>query len=247
MKCSHWMTAAAAVLVLAASAPAARTAPVPAETSPLAQVPATAPVVIHINGLETVRDHVVAFLKNAVPDQADVRAKAVGRVPQERLPGPQAQGPGQGRADLRGVHRDCPRQARATNAPNALALIAAVTDYAEFRDNILSDDEKKNLKTGDGFESTASDMGGDVFFVDRKDYVVVTPSKDVAEAFGQGAGGGPGRQAEQGAGRQVPGQRRRRLREHGGRQQGVRRPDQGRPTRRWTSCWRRRRSRMTSR
>ncbi len=64
-----------------------------------------------------------------------------------------------------------------------MAVIAAVASYAEFRDNILSDDEKKGLKKGDGFESTASDMGGDIFFVDRKDYVVVTPNKDVAEAL----------------------------------------------------------------
>ncbi len=64
-----------------------------------------------------------------------------------------------------------------------MAILAAVTDYAEFRDNVLSEDEKKGLKKGDGFESTASDMGGDVFFVDRKDYVVVTPNKDLAKAL----------------------------------------------------------------
>ena len=78
MKRSHWMTAAA--LALAALAPAAWAAPTPDEASPLAWVPANAPVVIHANSPETLRDHVVAFLKNAVPDQADRAEKQIDKL-----------------------------------------------------------------------------------------------------------------------------------------------------------------------
>ena len=56
--------------------PPRRRPPRPAK-SPLGWIPATAPLVIHANGPEALRDHVVAFLKNAVPDQADRVRKAV--------------------------------------------------------------------------------------------------------------------------------------------------------------------------
>ena len=179
MKRSYWMTAAAAAFVLAAAAPTARTAPVPTDKSALAQVPATAPIVFHLNGLASVRDHVVAFLKNAVPDQAAVVEKQSEEFLKNGF---------QGRK-LKGLAKNGPiflvltEMPKPGDNPPKAAVIAAVTDYAEFRDNVLSDDEKKGLKKGDGFESTASDMGGDIFFVDRKEYVVVTPSKDVAEAL----------------------------------------------------------------
>jgi hypothetical protein len=71
MKRIHWIKAAAAVFALTAAAPLAWTAPVPAEKSSLSWIPAGAPIVIHLNGLESLRDHVVAFLKNAVPDRAE--------------------------------------------------------------------------------------------------------------------------------------------------------------------------------
>src|SRR5205814_1764442 len=42
----------------------------------------------------------------------------------------------------------------------------------------------------DGYESaTAENFGHDLFFVDKKDYVVVAPTKDLAAAFAKGAPG----------------------------------------------------------
>ena len=67
-----------------------------------------------------------------------------------------------------------------------MAVIAAVTNYAEFRDNILTEDEKKTLKTEKGAETAVIDSTP-VYFVNQKDYVVVTPSKDVAAVFEQKA------------------------------------------------------------
>ena len=222
MKRSHWMTAA--VFALAVTAPAAWAAP--AGESPLSWVPATAPVVVHLNGLEAARDHLAAFLKNAVPDRADMLLEQYDSMLKNGF---------QGRK-LRGLAKDGPIfmvVSDLSGGPDSFAVVAAVSDYAEFRDNLLSEDEKKDLKTVDGYES-ATFGGMPVYFVDKKDYVVFTPSKELAEsavkkATGAGGDGRPGRQDEQGAGRPVRGQRLRPVREHGSRQREVRRPNQGRP------------------
>ena len=61
--------------MVAVAVPPAWILPVLTDT-PLSWVPATAPIVIHVNGLETVRDHYVAFLQNAVPEWVDPVKKA---------------------------------------------------------------------------------------------------------------------------------------------------------------------------
>ena len=177
MKSSHWMTAA--VFALAASAPATWAAP--AGSSPLSWVPATAPVVVHLNGLEAARDHLAAFLKNAVPDRADMLLGQYDSMLKNGF---------QGRK-LRGLAKDGPIfmvVANLDGGPDGFAVVAAVSDYAAFRDNLLSEDEKKDLKTADGVES-ATFGGMPVYFVDKKEYVVFTPSKDLAASDAkQGAG-----------------------------------------------------------
>jgi len=60
-----------------------------------------------------------------------------------------------------------------------VAVFVAVTNYKEFRDNALTDDEKKALKTEDGVESTIV-SGQTIFFLDRKTVAVVTNSKETA-------------------------------------------------------------------
>ena len=173
MKRSHWMSAA--VFALAAFAPAAWAAPVPAESSALSWVPATAPVVAHLNGLDLLRDHVAAFLKNALPGQGDALLTQYDSLMKNGV---------QGRK-IRGLSKDGPIFLVITDlnaSPDSAALIAAVSDYAAFRDNILSDDEKKALKTENGVETTL--IGPlPVYFVDKKEYVVVTPSKDLAASY----------------------------------------------------------------
>ena len=85
---------------------------------------------------------------------------------------------------LRGLAKNGPifvaflEMPKPTEPEPKIAIIAAVTNYAAFRDNILTDGEKKNLKPGDGYESTVGDFNGqNLFFVDKKHYVVVTPRK----------------------------------------------------------------------
>ena len=185
MKRTHWMTAA--VLMLAASAPPAWAAP--ADKSPLSWVPATAPLVIHANSPEALRAHVLDFIKKAVPDQADRAQQQIDKL-MNGLP--------EGRK-LRGLAYDGPifvallelPKPPGPGGPPKMAIIAAVSNYAEFRDNILSENEKKNLKSGDGYEWVTPEGGGaDVVFVDKKDYVVLTPTKDIAAAFVKGGAAG---------------------------------------------------------
>jgi hypothetical protein len=179
MKRSHWLKLAAVVLLTAAAAPAwSATA---ADKSPLSWVPASAPIVVHLNGLETVRDHVVAFLKNAVPDQADDAQKHIDQFLKE----------GQDGRKLRGLKKDGPIFIAVWDIPNFeepahMAIVAAVTDYAEFRDGFLKEQEKKDLKRGDGYESVEKSF---FYFVDKKDYVVLTPYKDIAVSFVKGEAG----------------------------------------------------------
>jgi len=187
MKRTHWIQAAAAVIALTAAAPLAWTAPVPAEKSSLSWIPADAPLVIHLNGVESLRDHVVAFLKNAVPDRAEFVQKQADEFFENGIAG----------RKLRGLAKDGPIFLVLTEMPKAdgwneaeMAIIVAVTNYADFRDNILSENEKKNLKKGDGYESTVGEFNQqNLFFVDKKNYAVITPRKDVAAAFVKG---GPG-------------------------------------------------------
>jgi hypothetical protein len=194
MKRLHWMTAAVAALAVIAPSWAA---PAPSEKSPLGWVPADAPVVIHANGPQGLRDHVLDFLKNALPDQADRAEKQIDQL-MNNLPG--------GRK-IAGLAKDGPVFVALLELPKVggagpditskMAIVAAVTNYAEFRDNILSETEKKSLKSGDGYESATADGTGDIVFVDKKDYVVVTPSKDVAAAFVKGAPGLDGKMGKE--------------------------------------------------
>jgi hypothetical protein len=200
MKRTHWTTTAAALLALAAFAPTAWTAPAETGKSALAWVPAAAPIVIHLNSPETLRDHVVAFLKAAVPDQADRVQQHIDDFLKNGADG----------RKLRGLAKDGPIFVALSEIPKdvspdkppKVAIIAAVTSYAEFRDNILTDKEKKSLKQGDGYESATAENGNhDIFFVDRKDYVVVTPTKDLAAAYVKGAPGLDGKLGKAQAGK----------------------------------------------
>ena len=192
MKHMRWMKPAAVLLLLAAT-PAARTAPVPAEQSPLAWVPATAPVVIHVNGLHNLRDHVVAFLRTAAPQDADMVQKFTGDFFDKGIEGHKIRGvPKNGvilvaLMDLNKINAEVPD----------VAVIAAVDDYKEFRDNLLNEKERSALKQEDGYESTVLEINNKTcFLVDKKDHVVFTLHKDRAAAFAKGGAGLDGRMSK---------------------------------------------------
>lgn len=175
MKQLRWLLPAAAIFLMAR----ADAAPLPDTPSPLARVPASAPIVAHLRGVEGARDHVQAFLDKALPELAPLFKEFADNYLKNGVDG----------RKLRGLAKNGPHFLAFAEVPKPnmgepkLALVLSVTNYQEFRDNILQDDERKNLKKEDGIESTALSSGETIYFLDHKDHVIVTPSKEVAAAF----------------------------------------------------------------
>jgi hypothetical protein len=191
----------AAAALLAAAAPASRSAPVPEAPSPLAWVPASAPVVIHLPGLRNFRDRLVSFLKN-IDDQ---EAETVRKFTDPLFDG----NDGLAGHKIRGVPKDgvifvaCfdpDAFANGGDQPD-LALIAAVTDYTVFRDNLFTADERKTLKDEGGVESLKLEFSDQLLFlVNQKDHVVLTPKRERAVAFTKKFDGLDGKMSKQLAG-----------------------------------------------
>ncbi len=192
MKHSHRMIATAVSLLAAIPSFAA---PVPSEKSPLAWVPAATPVVIHINGLHNLRDHVVAFLRKADPGDADAVQNGTEEFFRDGINGHKIRGvPKNGHIlialmDLNHINDN-------DNVPD-LAVIVAVEDYKTFRDNLFNEEERKTLKSEDGYESILLDdlpfPGKRCFLVDKKDHAVFTLRKERAAEFAKGGPGLDGR------------------------------------------------------
>jgi hypothetical protein len=176
----RWSPWAALVCALALAVPAAA-APVPGEPDrPLAQVPATAPIVLQLRGFERTRDRLDAFLKNAMPDFAGPAREKMDQGLKQALEG----------RELKGLTKDGHIFLIFTELPKAgqdvpkMAVLLPVTRYETFRDAILKEEEKKTLKAESaGYESVTID-GQATYFVNRKNgYVAVTPDADVAATF----------------------------------------------------------------
>jgi hypothetical protein len=175
MSATRWFPAAALAAALAA-APATA-----ADRSALAQVPATAPLVIHVRGVEGLKDRVVAFLTNALPDVLEKIGPKLDQLVKDGADG----------RKIAGVPKDGPIFVVFTELPKPgehpkMAVIAAVSDYQKFRDGLLKEDERKNLKSNGAVERTTVE-DRDVFFIDRKGFAVVAASEDVANALAKKA------------------------------------------------------------
>ena len=170
---------AAALLVLLASARLAPAAPAPdGANSALALVPATAPIVIYVRGVEATKDRLIATIKKSLPEHADLVEGYLNKTWTDGTP--------DGRK-LRGLAKKGPVFAVFTEMPKPpdepkLAVVVAVTSYKEFRDNILTEEERKEIKSEGGYDSAAV-AGQTLYFIDKKEYAVVTPDKDVAKSF----------------------------------------------------------------
>jgi hypothetical protein len=172
----------AAVCLIVPAAGAVWSAPVPGARSGLEQVPDTAPVVVHLRGIQGTRDRLVAMMQNALPDvlkkfQSEMDDFLENGKDGRKIRGLQKDGP------IFLVVTDLPKSGQPLNGPPPFAVILAVKDYKEFRDNILTKEESKGISDkGDGIES-AMMSGETTFFVDRKGYAVVTPNEDIAKSF----------------------------------------------------------------
>lgn len=158
------------------------TAPLAAQDSPLANVPASAPIVIQLHGVERTKDRLVTMVKNALPDFGKVVDEKVEEAFKNGLEG----------RELKGLAKNGPVFIVFTEMPVSgqdppnIAIMVKVTDYAAFRDGILKDEERKALKKDPaGFEVTTVDSGKatETYFLEKNGYAIVTPVKEVAVQF----------------------------------------------------------------
>ena len=168
---------------LFAPVPTARSAPAPAAQSGLEQLPASAHMVVYLRGVQGTRDRFVTMMENALPE---VLKKFQGSMDDFLKDGVDGR-------KLRGLPKDGPIFLVFTELPDPMArvdipkmaLVFAVTDYKEFRDNILTEGERNKLTDkGDGIEATnIKNESETTYFLNRKGYAVVTPNEEVAKSF----------------------------------------------------------------
>jgi hypothetical protein len=179
MNRSYWIGVAALVLLAAPLSLAA--GPADNAESPLAQVPAKAPIVIQVRGYEQTKDRLVAMIKEALPDLA---GKIEGKINEQITKGLEGR-------SLKGLAENGPMFIIFSDFPTSndedelkkkAAVLVRVTKYAEFRDALLTADERKALKKENGYETTQVE-GEEAFFVDRGEYVVLASSKEAAQTF----------------------------------------------------------------
>jgi hypothetical protein len=146
----------------------------------LAQIPASAPLVVYLHGLEGTKGRLVTMIKNALPDVAPQAEAFLDKILEEGFDG----------RKIRGLAKEGPVFLVFTEVPKPgadvpkMALVLGVTKYADFRDNILKDDEKKGLKKdNNGVESVTLENGEAAYFLDKTNYAVVGHDKDVVASF----------------------------------------------------------------
>ncbi len=173
-----------AAIVLIVPASVVWSAPVPSARSGLEQVPATAPIVIHVRGVQGTRDRLVAMMENALPDvlkkfQTQMDEALKDGIEGRKIRGLAKDGP------IFFIFTELPKPDGRFHDPPPIAVILAVSNYKEFRDNMLTEEERKNIKgqrqrhrVRDDSERTKP-----TYFLDRKGYAVITPDKKVAKSF----------------------------------------------------------------
>ncbi|MHB1425390.1 MAG: hypothetical protein ACYC3I_19645 [Gemmataceae bacterium] len=173
-----------ATMCLIGPATASWSAPAPAARSGLEQVPASAPIVLHLRGVQGARDRFVALMEKALPDvlkkfQSEMDDFLKNGYNGHKYRGLAKDGP------IFLALLDLPKPNQRLTGPPPFAFIVAVSDYKEFRDNILTEEDRKNIKDkGDGIEE-ANFERETVYFVDRKGFAIVTMQEDVAKSFTQ--------------------------------------------------------------
>lgn len=155
------------------------------QESPLAQLPADSSVVFQIHGVERTKDRIVAFLKKAIPDLAPMVQAQMEQFLKEGIDG----------RHFNGLNKDGPHFAFLTELPTGPSkdpkggVVLRLNNYQDFVKGFLKDEEFKSLKpTKNGYDVVTID-NEEHYFIDRKDYLLVTPNKELADQL---AKKGPG-------------------------------------------------------
>jgi hypothetical protein len=176
---TQWMLATAVVLSAEAAACA--------DPSPLAQVPASAALVIHFNGPDALEKHVGEFLQAAVPEQAAAAKTGLEGMFSGSMVG--------GGRKIIGLARDGHvfmvfLEAKSNDPTPAMAVLLPVAKYADFREGFVTPEERKSSKVENGYEAFTMAPGNTpTYLVDRKSYAVIASKKETAEAFAKGQPG----------------------------------------------------------
>jgi len=146
--------------------------------SPLAQLPADVPIVISLHGIHRTKERLAALIEKADPDVAKMALAHMDEALDKALDGRKLVG-----LDPAGPVFMALSSLPTLGGPPQPALIAKVTDYKAFRDAILKEDERKNLKKHEAGYEVTSVEGKDLYLIHRRGYVIMATEKEVAEQF----------------------------------------------------------------
>ena len=175
------LSLAFALTTLGSSATAAP-APATGSNIPL-PYPAKAPLVVHVNGFERVRERLTKMLDALPPAESKLVKKELEAGLAQLLKDRKLDAvPKDGRMFV--VLHDF---AKLVEGDPAVSVLLPITGYKEFKDSLLTAEEGKTLeKAGNGIESMKTNAIGEehtLYLVDLKGYVALTPSKEIAEVY----------------------------------------------------------------
>jgi hypothetical protein len=181
----RWWRMAAVGVVLLAAARVGLPAPAPADRSGLEEIPAGAPIVVHLRGVQGTHERLVTLLKNALPEVAERIVPQLDEWLKEGIMG----------RKLRGLEKNGPiflvftEMPKPNDNPPKMAFLFAVSNFTEFRDNVLTEAERKEVKdNGEGVQKVVIENEA-TYFVDRKKFAIVTPNEEVAKQLTKTAPG----------------------------------------------------------
>ncbi|GEM_PF-334669 len=141
-------------------------------------IPANAPMVFQIRGVESTMERLNAFLKTALPEvksrnEIEIARDFLGFIGTRKLAGLAPQGP----HFIASMELPLPNQ---NWIPNKILVAIKIKNFNDFRDAILSTAEIKNIKQEKNAEVVTMEDGTTLFFIRRPTQVLITPDRDIA-------------------------------------------------------------------
>lgn len=171
-----------AVAALAAAAPAA--AQPPAGKNVTLPYPAKAPLVVAVNGWQKTTDRLTKMTEALPPAEAKKVKEALELGLDKAFEGRKTDAVPGDRRVFAVVHDF----SKLNEEEPAFAVLLPVTSYGAFKGTFLTAAERGTLgRAGKGIDTVEAAFGGDekkkLYLTDLKDYVVVTPSEEVAASY----------------------------------------------------------------
>jgi hypothetical protein len=146
--------------------------------SALSKVPEQAAVVFHVRGVERTKDRFLALVQNAVPDAADKLRTRIDHFLKEGMEGRQ----------LKGLPPDGAFFVVLTEVPTAgkkppTAIIVQVSNFQEFRDGLLNEEERKTIKKEPAGYETVRSHDHDFYMAEHSGYAMISDDQNCLEKF----------------------------------------------------------------